>query len=382
MSSCESFFSFQLRNAAQTLLRLSTCCHQIKQLIATKFLGDFIALNEQLLNAAQTLLRLSTCCHQIKQLIATKFLGDFIALNEQLLNLNETVMKQHYEAFILHDICRSDLMYQFVSMMNPLSVARKKMASPRWFTMSLGRRMSEMVMEANGLANLTTALLHEGDANFENSKFVQLLADVISRRPQFLDQGDTRRALYHVNILKQFINLMQRHPAAAKIASWFAASVEAIAAVVPQTAAVCFTDKLLHPWEILFDRNGKMQLWEEGWNRRLDDSFQVLLFYVRGLSPATSMQPVCRMKKLFPLWLSMLGSALYASEQITDIGRSSACKLFTGDLSQLLKRILMDPIFDSDVQRVAFLSDYRLRQNEFEYQNEFVRFRSHEICAN
>uniref|UniRef100_A0A9J2PYW9 RNA polymerase II assembly factor Rtp1 C-terminal domain-containing protein n=1 Tax=Ascaris lumbricoides TaxID=6252 RepID=A0A9J2PYW9_ASCLU len=272
---------------------------------------------------------------------------------------------------------------------------------------ALGRRLSEMIIEADGIANLATALTQEGVDYFENWAFVRSLADVISRRPNFLKEGDSRRTLYHANILKQFIAVMQKHPAASKIAPWFAASVEAIAALVPRTVAICFTDSLLHPWEVrlpvlyhrnkklmlwtegwtrrlddslnvllyyvrgmspassmqgiermrkvLYHRNKKLMLWTEGWTRRLDDSLNVLLYYVRGMSPASSMQGIERMRKLFPLWLSLYGSAFSSTEEIADVERRNMCVAFTDDLCCLLTRILKDPTFDSDVQKAKFL---------------------------
>ncbi|VDK48309.1 unnamed protein product [Anisakis simplex] len=311
---------------------------------------------EQLLNAAKTMNALSKCCTQAKELVATRFIADLIALNEQLLHMNESTMKQSYEMFLLKDVRRPDLMYQFFVLMNPLSASRSKIPSSGWFTMALGRRLSEMVIGSDGIANLTTALTQEGDKSFENALFVQSLADVISKRPQFLKKGDPRRTLYHANILKQFIAVMQRHPSAQKITAWFAASVEAIAVVVPRTVAICFTDSLLHSWEVLLEHNNdKRFLWKDGWTKRLDDSLKVLLLYVQGLSPAVSMQGIQRMKKLFPLWLSLFGSSLHALEQITSSEYRSKCDSFISALQRLLERIVQDPVFESDQQRAKFL---------------------------
>uniref|UniRef100_A0A915CDW7 Proteasome activator Blm10 mid region domain-containing protein n=1 Tax=Parascaris univalens TaxID=6257 RepID=A0A915CDW7_PARUN len=310
---------------------------------------------KQLLSAAVTFTRLTECCVQIKQLIVAKFIADYIALNEQLLRLNETSMKQRYEAFILREVRRSYLMHQLFFIMSPLGSTQNKSKPPPWLTLALGRRLSEMIIEADGIANLATALTQEGVTYFENWAFVRSLADVISRRPNFLKEGDSRRTLYHANILKQFIAVMQTHPAAPKLAPWFAASVEMIAAFVPRTVAICFTDSLLHPWEVLCHQNKKLMPWNEGWTRRLDDSLNVLLYYVRGTSPASSMQGIERMIKLFPLWLSLYGSAFSSMEEIADVERQNMCVAFTDDLCCLITRMVKDPFFESDAQKAKFL---------------------------
>lgn len=57
-------------------------------------------------------------------------------------------------------------------------------------------------------------------------------------------------------------------------------------------------DETLMLFKVLYHRNKKLMLWTEGWTRRLDDSLNVLLYYVRGMSPASSMQGIERMRKV------------------------------------------------------------------------------------
>uniref|UniRef100_A0A0N5AJ63 RTP1_C1 domain-containing protein n=1 Tax=Syphacia muris TaxID=451379 RepID=A0A0N5AJ63_9BILA len=190
---------------------------------------------------------------------------------------------------------------------------------------------------------------------FAKYTFVDQLAGVLSVRPLFLQNQEKQRPLYYGNILKQFLYVMQFHPMAENVATWFSATIHKIYKHVPRAVDVCIFDSILHPWELLTSSLLPADSNQLFWSQQLDMSLKTIALYLKGLPPMTGMLCFNRFLKIFPLWLQIYGHLQLAYQNSTDrtaVKKSS----FVTELETMLLQTLNDPGFSNINEKAEFIS--------------------------
>ncbi|RCN27006.1 hypothetical protein ANCCAN_27266 [Ancylostoma caninum] len=198
---------------------------------------------DQLRLAAKCIAALLDCNDAIRSNLLTRYCSDIVCVFEQLMLLDASnSMASVYEE-ILKFTDPQLLVCTFLGLLKP----RNGVKPPKQLTLSIGSRLSKILVARNGLG-ITLSSYEEINGNqlWQNTPFLSTFAKQLALPPR-----NSRKMAYYENVASQFIQLIKdgKFPRE-NVSVLFSMFAEEMRGRNPIAAGIFIDDVLFKPWEV------------------------------------------------------------------------------------------------------------------------------------
>ncbi|EYB86841.1 hypothetical protein Y032_0272g929 [Ancylostoma ceylanicum] len=289
----------------------------------------------QLCLAAECIAALLDCNDTIRSNLLTRYCSDIVCVFEQLAMLGASDNTASVYEEILKSTDPQLLVCTFLGLLKP----RSGVKPPKSLTLSIGSRLSRILVAKNGLGiTLSSYEKINGDQLWQNTPFLSTFAKQLALPPK-----NGRKMAYYENIASQFIQLIRDEKFSREnVSILFCMFAEEMRGKNPIAAGIFIDDLLFKPWEALCSTA------HPSWS----DSHDISLCLLKLWSSEKSTARILKSNPRFLPCVTVLLSLLSVGEGDK---KASPTNLMS-DVSFILKNALNDVENLSDLL-LAFIGD-------------------------